>query len=119
MQLAEYDDNDFNEGFKQRCYYKVKLNSTSYMHTVWLPSQYASESSKYNAFYRKLASWHGELNSVSSLVDNLECKLKQQANFWPLPESIVSLIYKSEPTQKTEYQGVIKAHDWKYCLVKW
>ena len=37
VRLVEYDDEDFSDGLKQRCYYKVKLNGTSHLHTVWLP----------------------------------------------------------------------------------
>ena len=92
VNLAQYEDEDFTEGLKQRCYYKVKLNSTSHLHTVWLPYQQAVESSKFNAFHRKLASWHSELNSVSSLVDNLESSLKVQTAFWPRPQYILSLL---------------------------
>ena len=95
LNLVEYEDDDFDEGLKQRCYYKVKLNNTSHMHTVWIPFQQAVDSTKFNAYYRKLANWHGELNSVSSLVDNLESNLKHDATFWPQPEPILSLIYDS------------------------
>ena len=83
VDLSEYVDEDFTDSLKQRCYYKAKLIDASHMHTVWLPFQYAVESSKFNAFHRKLASWHTELNSVSSLGDNLESNLKAQATYWP------------------------------------
>ena len=118
LRLAEYEDDDFSDGLKQRCYYKVKLNGASHLHTVWLPFQQAVESTKFNAFYRKLASWHSELNSVSSLVDNLECQLRSQTSFWPQPESILSLLHK-EKTSNGSPTPMIRAADWKYCLVKW
>ena len=57
---------------KVRCFYRVKLVGASELHTVWLPYKDVFESTKFNAFHRKLASWHTELNSVGSLVDNLE-----------------------------------------------
>lgn len=37
VDLDNYEDSDFTEGMKQRCYYKVKINGTSNLHTVWLP----------------------------------------------------------------------------------
>lgn len=75
-ELANYEDVDFTEALQARCYYKVKLIGCSDMHAVWLPYHYAVESTKFKSFHRKLASWHTELNSVSSLVDNLESNLK-------------------------------------------
>ena len=81
--LSEYGDEDFTEALKQRLYYKVKLNGTSDLHTVWLHYSRAADSTKFNAFHRKLSSWHTELNSVSSLVDNLESTLRSQTRQWP------------------------------------
>lgn len=89
--LADYGDDDFTDSMKQRLFYKVLLNGTSHLHTVWLPFAQAVDSTKFNAFHRKLASWHTDLNSVNSLIDNLESTLRSEATYWPQPESVLSL----------------------------
>ena len=83
LNLADYEDRDFTEALKQRFYYKVKLNGTSHLHTVWMSYEQAVDSTKFNAFHRKLSSWHSELNSFNSLVDNLESTLSAQTTTWP------------------------------------
>lgn len=94
VNLADYEDSDFTDNLKQRCYYKVRINKSSALHSLWLPYEQASDQTKFGAFWRKLAAWHTDLNSVGCLMDDLESNLRHQSEGWPLVESILSLHFQ-------------------------
>lgn len=85
---------------------------SSYLHTVWLNPSQAEESTKFNAYHRKLfyAVDH-QLLSLGVLEEKYE-KLLQTQN-WPSVESILGVAH---PQAEDQGSGML---DWKHCLVKW